>query len=103
VSASPSGARIDLDGYSEPILLPWLSAKTQRENFQVVGAVVEEKEDAVAPLRLVPQRGAAVVELRAKEYGRLPLVGVGLALWLAILLLWGRTIPRPCPVSAPPR
>jgi hypothetical protein len=103
VSASPSGARIDLDGYSEPILLPWLSTKAQRENFQVVGAVVEEKGDAVAPLRLVPQRGAVVVELRAKEYGRLPLVGVGLALWLAILLLWGRTIPRPRPVSAPPR
>jgi hypothetical protein len=97
VSASPSGARIDLDGSSEPILLPWLNTKAQRENFQVVGAVIEEKGDAVAPLRLVPQQGAVVVELRAKEYGRLPLVGVGLALWLAILLLWGRTIPRPRP------
>ncbi len=90
LEASPGGVRIALGpGNPQTLFVPWIRTHRQRDSFRFSGATPGVVELGRG-LYLSPAPGAREIEIRARDYGWLPLT----ALAAALAALWWVCLPR---------
>lgn len=78
---TPRGVTIALDGGGDgPLLLPWIRTHRERDGFEFHGAQ-PSRVDLGRGLWLSPAPGVRRIEVRARDYGALPLSALAALLW----------------------
>jgi hypothetical protein len=90
VGVTPRGVRIALEpGSAQTLFLPWIRTDRERDSFEFRGAM-PGRLDLGRGLYVSAAPGAREIEVRAKDYGRVPLA----ALAAALAAVWWVCSPR---------